>query len=558
MREAPLRDAIVTRFRVSSPGMTLPATAAAALALAAACSPPPARRAPAPAPAPAPGSAAAPAPAPAVPPKLVVLLVIDQLPAWAFTQKRPHLAGGFDRLLREGEWHTGEHPSATTITAPGHAVISTGEPPATSGILANEWYRRADDRVLSAVVDPDGAVSAGRLRVPGIADAIAAAGTGAKAVAVSLKARAAILSLGRAGLPIWYDEKAVAWTSTAPPAWLAELNRRAPIAAHLRHRWTAGDPHKLAALSGTTDDQPGETGTKGLGRTFPHELAAAKDPAAALLAVPLGNQLVLETGLAAIEGEGLGRDGAADLLALSLSAHDYIGHGWGQESWEAWDAMLHLDEQLGRFLDALDAKVGAGRWAMLVTSDHGASPMPERLGGGRITYESIRDSANRAASTALGPGEWIADAKYPSVYLSAAALARSPRDQQRAIAKIVSALRSFPGLARVERTADVAGRCETRTGDVFLFCLALDPVESGEIFYMPARGWVTEERDDRLATGHGSIHDYDREVPLILVAPDRKPHAPLAAPSAAKIYMVRVAIILARWLGVAAPQTLPR
>src|SRR5690349_16612692 len=80
-------------------------------------------------------------------PRLVVLLVVDQLPAWAFTRKRPELKGGFDRLLREGEWHTGEHPSAATITAPGHALIATGEPPAASGILTNEWYRRAQDKV---------------------------------------------------------------------------------------------------------------------------------------------------------------------------------------------------------------------------------------------------------------------------------------------------------------------------------------------------------------------------------------------------------------------------
>jgi hypothetical protein len=533
----------------SAPGAVT--AVAAAVAVAAACSAPPAPREPVPAPRPA----AAPV---ATPPRLVVLLIIDQLPAWAFTLKRPHLTGGFDRLLREGEWHTGDHPSAATVTASGHAVISTGEPPAASGILSNKWYRRALDRVLHSVEEPDGGASARWLRVPGLADAIAASGTGAKAVAVSLKERAAILSLGRAGLPIWYDRKAVAWTSTAPPAWLAEHNRRAPIAPRLKERWTPSDPRRLAALSGTTDDQPGEVGERGFGPTFPHAPAATKDPARALLAMPAGNQVVLDAGLAAIEGEGLGRDDAPDLLALSLSAYDYAGHGWGHESWEVWDMTLRLDEQLGRFLDALDAKVGAGRWAMLVTSDHGASPLPERVGGGRITYESIRDSANRAASTALGLGEWIADVTFPSIYLSAAARARTPRDQQRAIAKIISALRSFPGLARVERTTDFAGRCEARTGDAFQICLALDPTESGEVFYLPARGWVLEERAERAATAHGSLHAYDREVPLILLAPDRRPHPPLAAPSNAKILMVRVAPILARWLGVKSPPTLPR
>jgi hypothetical protein len=530
----------------------------AVAALAAACSSPPAARPPAPGPGPGPAAPAAP-PSAAGPPRLVVLLIIDQLPQWAFAQKRPHLTGGFDRLLREGAWHIGEHPSAATITAPGHAVISTGEPPAWSGIPSNEWYRREHDRIRHSVEAPDGGISAHQLRVPGIADAIAAAGTGAKAVAISLKERAAILSLGQAGLPIWYDRKAVAWTSTGPvPPWLAEHNRRAPIAARLKDRWVPADPQQLAAISGTTDDQPGEVGTKGLGTTFPHDLAATKDPGAALIAVPAGNGVVLEAGLAAIDGEGLGRDDTPDLLALSLSAYDYAGHAWGQESWEVWDMTLRLDAQLGRFLDALDARVGAGRWAMLVTSDHGASPLPERVGGGRLTYESIHDSANRAATTALGLGEWIADVKFPSVYLSAAARARAPRDQQRAIAKIVSALRAFPGLAHVGRTAAFAGRCEARTGDALLICLALDPDQSGEIFYLPARGWLVQERADPLATSHGSLHPYDREVPLILAAPGRTPHPPLAAPADPKIPIVQVPGILARWLGVTAPSALPR
>ena len=112
----------------------------AALLFVIACSAPP-KPTPKPPPPIAPTPAAVEAP-PAKPPRLVVLVVIDQLPAWAFEQKRPYFAKGFDRLLREGEWHTGQHPSAATLTAPGHALLGTGEPTATSGILANEWWSR--------------------------------------------------------------------------------------------------------------------------------------------------------------------------------------------------------------------------------------------------------------------------------------------------------------------------------------------------------------------------------------------------------------------------------
>jgi hypothetical protein len=495
-----------------------------------------------------------------MPPRLVVLLVLDQWPQWSFVDKRPHLTGGFERLLREGEWHTGEHPSAATLTAPGHALLGTGDPTATSGILANEWYRRDADRVVKSIEPLDGSPpSAVWLRTPALGDAVALAKTGGKAVGVSLKDRAAILPLGKHGLAIWYDKTATAWTTAAPrPAWLAEHDRAHPIAPRLDEVWTPLDAEQLARLSGTTDDQKGEIGEKGFGPTFPHAHRATRDPADAVYSTPLGNELVLELGLAAIGGERLGADDAPDLLVLSLSAHDYVGHGWGHESWEMWDMTLRLDRQLDTFLTGLDERVGAGRWALIATSDHGASPLPERVGGGRIAVESIQDAANRAVGTLFGPGEWIASAKYPSVYLSAAARAKPPKEQHKVLTKIIYALRSFPGIARVERTSDFAGKCESRTGEAFALCLSLDPVHSGEVFYLPARGWILDERDEPLATAHGSLHDYDREVPVIMLAPGRTPHEPQAAPSNTTIQMVRIAAVVARWLGVTPPSALAR
>jgi len=148
-------------------------------------------------------------------PRLVVLMVVDQCPEWAFEQKRPALHGGFDRLLRDGTWHVGQHPSAATLTAAGHALFGTGEPPATSGILANEWWHRDLAKPLKAVEDVDGSVSAKWLRVPGIADVLAAEHPRAKAVAVSLKDRAAVLPLGHAGTPIWYDASKIASAAVA-------------------------------------------------------------------------------------------------------------------------------------------------------------------------------------------------------------------------------------------------------------------------------------------------------------------------------------------------------
>ena len=492
-----------------------------------------------------------------VQPRLVVLLVLDQWPEWAFEAKRPHLhAGGFDRLLAEGAWHVGRHPSAVTLTAPGHALLGTGQTTATSGIVGNEWWHRDAAKALKSVEAEDGAVTAKWLRVPGLGDALAAANTGAKAVSVSLKDRAAVLPLGHAGTAIWYSPRTVDWQSSGSPAWLADWNTTRPIAFHLHDIWVPLDPAQLAALSGRHDYQAGEVGEQGFGATFPHALDRTKNPAAAIFAAPVGNQIVLDTALAAVDGEGLGRGGTPDLLVVSLSAHDYIAHGWGHESWEAWDGELRLDQQLAAFLAGLDQRVGADGWAMLVTSDHGAAHLPELSGGGRLRYAQIEAVANAAAERVLGPGHWIADPKFPTLYLSEAARddARAPE----AIAAIVAALRAQIGIGRVERTADLLGNCGPRPAEDRALCLGLDPERAGEVVYQPARNWLFEDDDEPLATSHGSFYDYDQEVPVIELAPGRARHAAATAPDAVRVPIEDVAGLLAGWLGVTAPRDLPR
>jgi len=491
-------------------------------------------------------------------PKLVVLLVVDQWPEWSFEQKRTAFHAGFGRLLAEGEWHVGHHPSAATLTAPGHALLGTGVPTSQSGILANEWWHRDLGVPLKAVEAADGSPTADWLRVNGLGDAVAAAKTGARSVAISLKDRAAILPLGHAGLAIWFEIKTGKWTTIAtPPKWLDDYNAASPAAARAREVWTPRDPKQLAALSGTTDDQPGETGEKGFGPTFPHDPATTKNPVEALYAMPAGNDLVLDAARAAIAGEQLGADRTPDLLILSLSAHDYIGHGWGHESWEAWDGELRLDDALGQFLADLDKQLGAGNWAMVVTSDHGASPMPEKLGGGRITHEQIQRAANHAASAVLGPGTWIDNAHYPNVYFSKAMLAQPKGELASATQRVMNALQAFPGIERVARVGDYAGNCEKRTGVALVLCLSVDPERSGDLFYMPARGWIIDSEDEPTATAHGSWHDYDQLVPVLVLPPDRgAAHAPLAAPGE-PIEMTKIATLLAHWLGVKAPKDLP-
>jgi hypothetical protein len=483
-------------------------------------------------------------------PKLVVLVVVDQWPEWSFEHKRPAFHEGFARLLAEGDWSVGHHPSAATLTAPGHALLGTGQPTAGTGILANEWWHRDPGVVLKSVEAEDGTTTTKWLRIPALGDWIAAAHTGAKAVAVSLKDRAAILPLGHAGLSIWYDVKLGAWrTLGGSREWLQHWNREHPIASRANEVWTPMDATTIAQLSGVADDAPGEVGEKGFGPTFPHDPATTKSPTEAIYAMPLGNELVFDTAIAALHGEALGTDATPDLLVISLSAHDYVGHGWGHESWEMWDTELRLDQQFGKFLDELDRSVGAGKWAMIVTSDHGASPLPETINGGRMTHVQIQAAANHAASAVLGPGEWIDNAHYPNIFFSKAMLAQPKDELASASKRVLDALRSFPGIERVGRVADYAGHCETRSGDARVLCLTFDAERSGDLFYLPAKGWIMEDEDEPAATAHGSMHDYDQLVPVIVLPPGRTPHVAATAPTG-DVQMVTIAATLAGWLGV--------
>jgi hypothetical protein len=484
-------------------------------------------------------------------PRLVVLVVVDQWPEWAFEQKRAALTGGFARLLAEGEWRVGRYPSAATLTGPSHALLGTGVAPAGSGIVADSWWHRDLDMLLEAVHDADGSVTPKWLRVPALADVMATARSRGRAVGIAFKPRAAVLPLGRHGTSIWYDEDTTRFRSFSSIAWLDEWNRAHPIAPRLQTAWTPSDPDRIAALAGVPDAQPGETGIEGFGPTFPHDPQATKAPSKALRAMPLADELLLELATHALEAEALGTHADPDLLVVGVSTHDIVGHGWGQESREMWDLELRFDVLLARFMDELDRRVGAGRWAMIVTGDHGASPLPERVGGGRIPRDRLRRVANAAAAEVLGDGTWILSAEYPTLYYGSVLRALSDETRAPIEARVLAAMRAFPGIERAGRVADVTGDCFALVGDERALCLTFDVERSGELYYLPARNWIIDQEDEPAATAHGSLHDYDRLVPVVVLAPDRARHAPLAAPTPVELDMRAIAPLVARWLGVA-------
>jgi Type I phosphodiesterase / nucleotide pyrophosphatase len=493
---------------------------------------------------------------PATRPRLVVLVVIDQLGEWSYAAKRGAAHEGLADVIARGRHFVGRYPFAAALTGPGHAALGTGAPPSVTGVIGNDWYDRDARKEIDGAADAHGDPSPVRLRVDGIADALMRESPGSRAVAVALKSRSAILSLGHHGVAVWFDEKRLRFVSSAPAArpWLALLALAHPVAPYLAAVWEPLDAARLPALSGGPDDGPGELSVPGWTTTFPHALARAKKPDHALAATPFGNTIVTDAAIAAIDGERLGDDEAPDLLIVSYSAHDYVAHAFGPESWEAWDTWMRLDHELTRLAHALDDAAGDRGWALVLTSDHGAPTTPEArrargLPGARIAYEDVGEVALAAFTGVAGPGAWIASARFPSVFLSDAARALPAELRQRATAAAIAAVAAMPGIGRAALAADLEGDCAHFADDADrATCLSLDRERSGEIVYLPAEGTVLDKRSTPDATDHGSLYDYDRDVPIVVVGPG---YAPGDAPG--RVSPLQVAPTLARLLGVSSP-----
>jgi hypothetical protein len=513
---------------------------------------------------------------PARGPRLLVLVIIDQLPSWSFERSLPHLTGGLGRMAREGvRFSRVELPYGNTFTASGHAAIATGAAPHDTGIIANEWHHDSAIETSGATDDadsplfgprpPPGGESSRQLRVEGVVDSLErATGGRARTVAIGLKDRAAILAIGKKpDIVIWWDSTQRMMTSSklygGRPAWLDPARGLVTDpATFLASTWQPHDAAACEELSGRLDDAPGEGGNHGLGATFPHALPAVEDPGKAILNTPFGTQMLFESATAAIESEKLGADDVVDLLAISISSHDYAGHGWGQESWECADVLLDIDRRLSGLFTLLDRRVGPDRWIAVVTSDHGALHIAQasdtdagKAKGRVIPKPDVIAVAERAAEKVLGTGgaPWAHAVSGNLVHLSPAFRALPAAQQDRAFTAMIRDISAVPGMGLVERSSKlVADDCAAVADpDRRLACFSLPPGIVEAIYAMPAAG-SQYVGDHPWGAGHGCASPEERRVPLLVRAPGHPP-----ATHDEPVDFLRVAPTMARLLGVPPP-----
>jgi len=337
------------------------------------------------------------------PPRLVVFIAVDQLRPDYFTRYADQLTGGLKRFYQQGAFYTrGEQDHALTETAPGHATMLTGRSPASVGIVSNTLGVFDPESPIVALDGPG--ASPRRFRGTTLYDWMKKADGGVRVLSVSRKDRGAILPIGRAKVPVyWYLSgffTTSTWYADAIPDWLRRWNRR-------------GGAYQFAGMSwdlllsedqyDEPDDQPWEYG--GRATTFPHQFSRdSLRVVNELISSPWTDSLTLDVALEGVKALEIGRRNRPDLLSISLSSTDAVGHGWGPDSREIHDQILRLDHWLGWFMDSLATVVPSERTLYVLTSDHGVQSFPEQLTsvgrmGGRVVLSGIMLGVNDLLET---------------------------------------------------------------------------------------------------------------------------------------------------------------
>jgi predicted AlkP superfamily pyrophosphatase or phosphodiesterase len=481
----------------------------------------------------------------AAPPDLVVLVVVDQLRGdmpWRFRER--FAEGGFRYLMNHGtSFGNAQLQHANTLTASGHATLATGGNAPQHGLVGNEWYDAAQRRVVNCVEDaahPEvgGAAGAGQGRSPHFLtsstfgdELVLASGGKSRVFSVSLKDRSAILLGGRLGKAYWYSKTDGAFvTSTyyheSAPEWLRRWNAARPADRYAKESWDLLQDRAGYVFAGQ-DDRSYELPSGRLGRTFPHPLAN-RDPAVyytSLRETPMADQLTLDAVRALVAAEQPGRRGATDVLAISFSATDYIGHAFGPYSLEAEDNLLRLDRTLAELFQLLEREVGLARTLVVLTSDHGVAPIPEYMaqGGyavGRHDADDFMQQINEGLQARFGIRKKLALAfVLPGIYLDRAAIDRLGLDGAAVERAVAEEILELPGFALAFTRSDLlAGRLPA-TPEAALVAAAFHPARSGDVLVVADAYWYLDQQPYANAAMHGSPYRYDTHVPLLFAGP---------------------------------------
>ncbi len=473
-------------------------------------------------------------------PRLVILLAVDQMRADYLDRFRDQFDGGFHMLLEQGAVFTNAHQAhAITATAPGHASMLSGLYPRNHGVIDNDWFDQERQRAERAALDPDYRVvgldpysdsrgptgSPYQFRGTSLTGWLRKADERSQAVSISRKDRAAVLMAPEAEHVYWFHWSGRFVTSTyyrdTLPEWVGRFNATDWISDFAGASWTLLQAEALYAAS-RPDDYMGETRLRESGNSFPHKLPSDRRELGNMIAsTPFMDWATLEIGREAVTALELGADDAPDLLAISLSATDAVGHAFGPFSREIHDHLLRLDAELAGFFEFVDQSVGLDRTIIALTSDHGVAPLPEfsadegidaeRLDGGALLNE-----LDNHISEIFGEGRWFGAYSYGWLQLNRSVCTQNNVDPGQVLAAAETYLRARDEVAAVYSRTDLDIGRAPQTDLEARVQRAYYPPRAGDLYIIhpPFSIWQAGA-----AANHQSPYFYDSHVPLILHGP---------------------------------------
>ena len=470
-------------------------------------------------------------------PKLVVGIVVDQMRYEYLTKYWDQFGeDGFKRMVREGYNFANTHFNYfPTYTGPGHAAVYTGATPSVNGIVGNSWYNRTLQRSEYVMEDTSvttvggegevGMMSPENLLSTTFTDELKTANKHSKIVAISIKDRGAVLPAGHVGdMAFWYDSDtgnfvSSSWYLDKLPQWVSDFNEEGAAREYSQKTWNLLLDEDQYAVS-NADDTPYE-GTFPWEEkpVFPHELGKNdEDTYWTVRNSPFGNTLVKDLAVEALKGESLGTDEATDILAISFSSTDYVGHQFGPHSMELQDTYIRLDRDLADLYSTLDKQVGKGNYTVFLTSDHGVVDVPNELidrglPGGYFESETVIDSLSSFLNEAYGEAEWVEAYSNQQVYLDRDLIAEEEiwlEDMQYDTAEF---LLDFEGVLSTNTAANFKAKSYSE-GLQAMYQHGFMYDRSGDVFIQLKPGWL--DSSYRTGTSHGSPFSYDTHVPMLL------------------------------------------
>ena len=471
-------------------------------------------------------------------PKLVVGIVVDQMRYDYLTRfYSKYGEGGFKRMMNEGYNCKNTHYNyVPTYTAPGHASIFSGTTPKYHGIIGNDWYDKEAKKSVYCTSDETvegvgvtgypGKMSPQQMKTTTFTDENRLfTEMEGKTIGIALKDRGAILPAGHtANAAYWFEGHAEGkWISSTYymndlPQWVQDFNSKEHIDSYLQ-TWNTLVDINLYTESGI-DSNDFEGGFRGKEiADFPYDLKELKDQNGGydiLKVTPFGNTMTADFAIEAIQQEQLGKDATTDVLTVSFSSTDYIGHNFGVNSKEIEDTYIRLDKDLERFLNALDANVGQGNYTVFLTADHAAIDVPAylesvRIPAGLFDSRGFRDYVSKFANSEFGVDDLVENISNNQIFLNRERIKSQNLNLQEVQQSIVD---EIIGYNYIDKAYTGASMTQTyfSEGIEHLIQNGYSQKRSGDVIFVFDPTVISYSKT---GSTHGSSYQYDTHVPLL-------------------------------------------